>query len=79
MITDHMKPPAKFESKNLLIRKLQKADAQEIFDNYANQADILDYVSWKPHQTLEDTYQILNFAQKSWNRETISVIQSGCE
>ena len=60
-----MTPPAKYESKNLLIRKLQKADAQEIFDNYASQADILDYVSWKPHQTLEDTYQFLDFAQKS--------------
>ena len=61
-----MQPPERFESKNLLIQKLENSDAQEIFDTYASRADILNYVSWKPHQSLEDTYLFLDSAHKSW-------------
>ncbi len=65
-----MKPHEEFESDLLILRKLNLRDAPEIFSNYASNPEILDYVSWKPHKTVEDTGQFLVSANKAWEAGT---------
>ena len=48
--------PDTFETARLLLRPVAAADADAIFDTYAQDKDVARYVIWRPHRTRSETY-----------------------
>lgn len=46
----------------LMLRRFSMDDAQDMFDNWANDIDVCKYLTWYPHKDVEVTKEIL----KSW-------------
>lgn len=44
----------------LLLRKFSLNDAQNMFDNWANDEQVTKYLSWKPHGNIENTKNWIN-------------------
>ena len=60
------------ETKRLILRKLQKGDAFEIFNNWANDDEVTKYVTWNTHKDISVTEQILDYWLKEYdNPKTI--------
>ena len=51
---------------SLLLRKLVKEDADDIFDNWASDVEVTKYLTWNPHQSKEDTKAILDIWLKEY-------------
>lgn len=47
----------------------EREDALEIFERYAGDAEVTQYVGWPRHRSLEDTAAFLAFSRESWARE----------
>jgi ribosomal-protein-alanine N-acetyltransferase len=54
------------ETPRLLLRRYRLEDAENIFQDWASDPEVAKYLSWKPHQSLADTYAFLEQTQKSW-------------
>lgn len=61
-----IKAPDSLETKRLLLRKPVVDDAQAIFDAYASDARIGEYIAWLIHRTLDDTLEFLEFSDSEW-------------
>lgn len=49
------------ETDRLVLRKIDISDAEDMFSNWASDEEVTRYVPWKPHKTIEDTKEIINF------------------
>jgi RimJ/RimL family protein N-acetyltransferase len=47
--------PERLETERLILRPISRSDAPAIFVDYAQDAEVARYVSWRPHQRLSDT------------------------
>lgn len=47
------------ETERLILRRFILEDAQDMFDNWANDPEVTKYLSWLPHESVEDTKQVL--------------------
>jgi ribosomal-protein-alanine N-acetyltransferase len=47
------------QTERLLLRPPTEADAPAIFERYGQDAEVARYMSWKPHQSIEDTLDFL--------------------
>jgi len=56
------------ETKRLILRKFTMDDAQNVFDNWANDALVTKYLQWKPHESIDVTKSILNDWVRSYER-----------
>ena len=57
-----------FETDRLILRKLELADAEDMFKNYCGSETVTKYLSWNAHKSLEDTKQYLEkFALPRYN------------
>ena len=54
-----MRPPDTFETERLLLRVPLPADAPEIFAGYAQDAEVVRYLVWRPHADLRETERFL--------------------
>lgn len=63
-----IKAPDAIETNRLLLRRPSFDDAQAIFDVYASDARIGEYIAWPIHRTLDDTMQFLEFSESEWAR-----------
>lgn len=61
-----MNPPDILSTERLLLRKPRMEDAPVIFDSYAQDPEVMRYLVWKPHQTVQETYQFLNACEELW-------------
>jgi RimJ/RimL family protein N-acetyltransferase len=61
-----MKPPEKFETERLILRKPCMEDAPAIFTSYAQDLEVTRYMTWTPHKNIEETYGIMQIMLKSW-------------
>lgn len=48
------------ETERLLLRKFKIEDAKQMFDNWAKDPENVKYLSWKAHESIADTYRVLN-------------------
>lgn len=48
-----------FETDRLILRKATINDAENIFNNYASRDKVTEFLSWKTHKSLKDTYEYL--------------------
>ena len=53
------------ETERLLLRKITRDDAPDIFE-YASDAEVPTYMSWEPHQSIQETYSYLERAMKRY-------------
>jgi len=58
------------ETKRLRMRPFTKADAQDVFA-YASSAEVARYMTWEAHQTLEDTFWFIDWAQEQVDRDQL--------
>lgn len=54
-----MKPPEVIETERLRLRRPVMEDAEVIFAEYAQDAEVTKYLTWRPHKRLETVREFL--------------------
>jgi len=62
-----MKPPEQIETERLILRRPRIDDAPAIFENYAQDAEVTRYMTWRPNKDLEETYHHIEQTIKLWD------------
>jgi ribosomal-protein-alanine N-acetyltransferase len=62
--------PETIRTDRLVLRRPVEADATSIFDGYAQDPEVVRYLMWRPHASLEDTRAYLGFVQGGWDAAT---------
>ena len=62
-----MKPPEKFETARLILRRPCLEDAPAIFASYAQDTEVTRYMSWSPHRNMDETYRVVALMLKLWD------------
>jgi len=65
-----MKPPETFETPRLLLRLPAMADAESIFQKYAQDSEVTRYLTWRPHQSIDTTRAFLQRCIQCWEDGT---------
>jgi len=61
-----MKPFDPIETERLILRKPRMEDAAAIFSAYAQDPEVTRYMTWRPHQNIEETYRIVDVLLGLW-------------
>ena len=59
-------PPETYETLRLQLRKPVLADAEVIFNQYAQDADVTKYLTWNPNSNVEETRDFVRSCLRSW-------------
>lgn len=60
-------PPKILKTERLRLRKAKLTDAEAIFRQYAQDAEVTKYVSWRAHQNLEETREYMRMCLLAWD------------
>jgi RimJ/RimL family protein N-acetyltransferase len=60
-------PPKILKTPRLRLRKVRASDAEAIFREYAQDAEVTRYVSWQTHRSLEETRDYVRACLLAWN------------
>lgn len=60
--------PENIETQRLVLQRLRYEDAEEIFYAYASKPEVTKYLSWRTHESVEDTREFLRYAIDCWNK-----------
>jgi RimJ/RimL family protein N-acetyltransferase len=63
-------PPAKLTGARIILRQPRDVDAAVIFQEYAQDPQVTRYLTWKPHQGVEQTQAFLAQCAARWKEET---------
>ena len=58
-------------TERLSLRPPQLADAESIFNGYANDCDVTRYLGWPRHTELSETQAFIEFSIEKWDRDQI--------
>jgi RimJ/RimL family protein N-acetyltransferase len=61
-----MKAPEILESSRLLFRRPSVADAEEIYSRYASDPEVTRYMSFRRHESLQETRQFISWSDAEW-------------
>src|SRR3712207_2240028 len=61
-----MRPPETIETARLLLRPPRMDDAQAIFEGYARDGEVSRYMTWRPHNDVEETKAFLRRCLAVW-------------
>lgn len=70
MLEEKLHPPERIETARLLLRPIVVADAQTVFDTYANDAQVTRFATWVPHATVVETQRYLQACEIAWRAGT---------
>ena len=59
--------PEQIFTDRLVLQRLKYEDAEEIFYTYASKPEATKFLSWKTHQSIEQTRTFVRYAIESWN------------
>ncbi len=62
-----MKPPERFETARLVLRRPRLSDADDIFDNYAADPEVTRYVTWRPYTDRSEVPPFLRARIARWD------------
>jgi RimJ/RimL family protein N-acetyltransferase len=62
-----MKPPETIETERLILRKPRMDDAAAMFTGWTQDPEVTRYLTWRPHQRLEQTETFLASCISAWN------------
>ena len=70
------------ETERLLLRKFKSDDAGQVFNNWAKDPDNVKYLTWKAHEKIGDTLDIINkwidgYKNKDFYRWCITLKETG--
>jgi RimJ/RimL family protein N-acetyltransferase len=65
-----MKMPAQIETERLLLRKPRLEDASAIFEGWAQDREVTRYLTWRPHEQIEQTQEFVRGCLRAWDGET---------
>jgi [ribosomal protein S5]-alanine N-acetyltransferase len=65
-----MKMPERIETERLVLRKPRLDDAHAIFDGWAQDPEVTRYLTWRPHERLEQTREFMQVCIRLWEGET---------
>ncbi|MCB2297891.1 GNAT family N-acetyltransferase [Clostridium tagluense] len=54
----------------LLLRKYESDDAADMFENWANDCEVTKFLSWKPHNNVQDTKEIIDQVVERYENST---------
>jgi ribosomal-protein-alanine N-acetyltransferase len=60
----------KLETERLLLRRFVIADANDVFENWANDAEVTKYLTWQPHKNSAVTRQRLSSWEQRYKNPT---------
>lgn len=60
-------PPKSLKTERLRLRKVKLSDADAIFRQYAQDAEVTKYVSWRAHADAEETREYVRMCLLAWN------------
>ncbi len=61
-------PPSLIHTERLVLRRPRVDDAQALFKEYTTRPEVVRYMTWRPHSSIEDTYKYLNRVVAAWDR-----------
>lgn len=62
-----MKPPNRiWETTRLVARPATEQDAEVIFEQYASDPNVTEYMTWRPHESVEDTLEYIRRCERVW-------------
>ncbi len=61
------------ETNRFIIRKFLRTDASMVFNNYAKDQDVTKYLTWYPHESINDTIKYLEFVL-STNQHNYAIV-----
>jgi len=64
--THPMRPPEIMETRRLRLRPPVMADAVSIFEQYAQDAAVTKFLTWKPHKQIHETHEYLKRCISAW-------------
>ena len=67
-----MKMPEELETKRLVLRKPRLKDARAIFEGWTQDQEVTRYLTWRPHQRVEQTEEFVQGCIRAWEGETRS-------
>src|SRR5437660_1884731 len=65
-----MRPPETIETPRLRLRLPVMADATSIFEQYAQDSAVTEYLTWRPHKQIEETHEYLRRCIAGWDTES---------
>ena len=65
-----MKMPERIETERLVLRKPRLDDAHAIFEGWAKDPEATRYLTWRPHERLEQTREFMHVCIRLWEGET---------
>ncbi|MBI3168545.1 MAG: GNAT family N-acetyltransferase [Chloroflexi bacterium] len=65
-----MKPPETIETERLFLRKPCMDDAPAIFEGWARHPEVTRFLTWYPHQNVEQSQVLLQRSIAAWDGET---------
>jgi len=60
-------PPKTLKTERLRLRKAKLSDAEAIFHQYAQDPEVIKYVSWRAHKDLAETREYMRMCQLAWD------------
>jgi [ribosomal protein S5]-alanine N-acetyltransferase len=64
-----MKPPERLETDRLLLRPATQADAESIFQTFAQDPEVTRYTTWRPHTSIAQTLEFLAGCEQAWHAD----------
>jgi len=64
-----MNMPEQFETDRLLLRKPRLEDAHAIFQGWAQDQEVTRYLTWCPHERIEQTQEFVQSCIRAWEGE----------
>ena len=65
-----MIPPQRIETERLVLRKPRREDVPAIFEGWAQDQEVTRYLTWRPHERIEQTQEFLQRCLSSWEHHT---------
>ncbi len=65
-----MKPPEQISTERLLLRKPRMDDAPAVFDGWAKYPEVTRFLTWHPHQSIEQSEALMKRSIDGWDGDT---------
>jgi [ribosomal protein S5]-alanine N-acetyltransferase len=65
-----MKMPEQLETERLVLRKPRMDDARAMFEGWTQDREVTRYLTWRPHERIEQTQEFVQGCIRAWEGET---------
>jgi RimJ/RimL family protein N-acetyltransferase len=65
-----MIPPERIETERLILRRPRPEDAPAIFEGWAQDNEVTRYLTWRPHEGIEQTREFIQRCLSAWEHQT---------